>query len=476
MIRRLLIANRGEIAVRIIARAASWASQPGRVLGGGRSGRARRSGGRAIGIGPAPARESYLSIPAIMRAAQGVGRRRDPSRLRVPVRERGVRRGVRGRRARLRRPARRRHRADGIEDRGAAADAGGRRAGRARRDAGRSVGRGPAAGDRAGRPAGAGQGVGRRRRQRHARALRDSSAALEAIQAARREARPRSATARCTSSGCIERPHHVEVQVFGDAHGDVVHLFERECSVQRRHQKVIEESPSPAIDAGAARADDRGRPSRPRAPRRLPQRRHGRVPRRPVGWESAAPFYFLEMNTRLQVEHPVTEHVAGVDLVRAQLLVAVGRAAALAPGRDRASAATRSKRASTPRIPAADSCRRPAASRSTASRGCPALRIDSGVGRGQRGAGLLRSAARQGDRVGRNPRPRDRAPRRPRSRSSSSSASAPTSRSCYGCSTIRLSVPASSTPASSIAKARSARSVRLRRLHRLQPQCPAFLA
>ena len=120
----------------------------------------------------------------------------------------------------------------------------------------------------------------------------------------------------------IERPRHVEVQVFADAHGNMVHLFERECSVQRRHQK-----------------DDRGEPVRPRSRRRCARAwARRRSPRRSaVGYRNAgtsefllegagddARFYFLEMNTRLQVEHPVTEAVTGVDLVHAQLRVAAG--------------------------------------------------------------------------------------------------------------------------------------------------------
>ena len=121
----------------------------------------------------------------------------------------------------------------------------------------------------------------------------------------------------------------------GDAHGDVVHVFERECSVQRRHQKVVEESPSPAIDAGAPGTDHRGGVRAARAaPIEMPARSSSssicRVGRR------AAPFYFLEMNTRLQVEHPVTEATAGVDLVRAQLLVASGEPLPWRPERHRA--------------------------------------------------------------------------------------------------------------------------------------------
>ena len=116
---------------------------------------------------------------------------------------------------------------------------------------------------------------------------------------------PRSATARSYVERLIERPRHVEVQIFGDAHGNVVHLFERECSIQRRHQKVIEESP---VAGAHRRRCARGWATRPsRAARAVGYRNAGTIEFLLEGDGDAARFYFLEMNTRLQVEHPVTE-------------------------------------------------------------------------------------------------------------------------------------------------------------------------
>jgi acetyl-CoA carboxylase biotin carboxylase subunit len=152
------------------------------------------------------------------------------------------------------------------------------------------------------------------------RLARDADELATGLRMARAEAEAAFGNPELYLEKLIVNPRHVEIQILGDSHGAVVHLGERDCSIQRRHQKLIEESPSPAVDADLRRrmgeAATRGASS--------------------VGYQSAGTveflltedgsFYFMEMNTRIQVEHPVTELVTGVDLIKEQLRVASGGA------------------------------------------------------------------------------------------------------------------------------------------------------
>jgi acetyl-CoA carboxylase, biotin carboxylase subunit len=150
------------------------------------------------------------------------------------------------------------------------------------------------------------------------RVAREPDELRELVPAAAREAEAAFGDPSLYLEKLLERARHVEIQVLGDAHGNVIHLFERECSLQRRRQKLVEESPSPALEPSTreAMADAAVRLARA------------------VGYTNAGTveflvdederFYFIEMNTRLQVEHGVTEMVTGTDLVREQLLVAAG--------------------------------------------------------------------------------------------------------------------------------------------------------
>src|SRR4029453_17769117 len=143
----------------------------------------------------------------------------------------------------------------------------------------------------------------------------------EAVPAARREARAAFGDGTLYVERLVQRPRHIEMQVFADAAGNFVHLFERECSIQRRHQKVVEETPSPALTDGLRHRMGEAAIA---AARTAGFQNAGTLEFLVDGSGDEARFYFLEMNTRLQVEHGVTEAVTGVDLVRAQLLIAMG--------------------------------------------------------------------------------------------------------------------------------------------------------
>jgi propionyl-CoA carboxylase alpha chain len=160
------------------------------------------------------------------------------------------------------------------------------------------------------------------------REVRDPDGLAEAVAGAGREAASAFGNGTVFLERLVERPRHVEVQVFGDLHGSTVALFERECSIQRRHQKVVEEAPSPAV---GPELRERLQGAAVAAARAIGYVGAGTVE---FLLEPSGDFWFLEMNTRLQVEHPVTEAVTGLDLVRLQFDVAAGRplpAAAVSP-------------------------------------------------------------------------------------------------------------------------------------------------
>jgi acetyl-CoA carboxylase biotin carboxylase subunit len=319
--RTVLIANRGEIAVRIIRACRESGLESIAVYSDVDAGALHvRSADRAVRIGPASPAESYLSVQAIIDAAletgadaihPGYGFLSERPQLPRACAEAGLtfigppadameRMGSKiGARALM-------QAANVPVVPGATSDD--------QSDAGVQ-----AAARRLGFPVlikasagGGGKGM---------RIVWRDADAIEAIGAARREAAAAFGDGTLYVERLIERPRHIEIQVFADTHGRVVHIFERECSAQRRHQKVIEESPSPALTPALRQRMGEAAIAAGKA---VGYVNAGTIEFLLEGEGADARFYFLEMNTRLQVEHPVTESVAGIDLVRAQFAVAMG--------------------------------------------------------------------------------------------------------------------------------------------------------
>ncbi len=323
-IHKLLIANRGEIACRVIRACRELDIATVAVFSeADREGLHVRMADQAVAIGPPPAKDSYLRADAILDAARatgadaihpGYGFLSENAAFAEACATAGVTfigpppsaiRSMGGKTS-----ARALMQAAGVPVVPGDNGAGG--------NGFASVEEAKAAAARVGYPimlkaAAGGGGRGMR--------LVDSEDKLEAALAgARRESKAAFGDDTVYLEKAIVRARHIEIQVFGDEHGNVVHLFERDCSVQRRNQKVIEESPSPALDdetrqkMGAVAV---------RAAKSVGYVGAGTIEM--LYDQASRNFYFLEMNTRLQVEHPVTELVTGLDLVRWQIAVAQGQ-------------------------------------------------------------------------------------------------------------------------------------------------------
>ncbi|MDQ1075099.1 MULTISPECIES: biotin carboxylase N-terminal domain-containing protein [Microbacterium] len=320
MFTTVLIANRGEIACRIIRTLRRLGIRSVAVYSDADAGaRHVHLADVAVGLGPAPAARSYLDIDAVIRAARDTGAEAIHPGYGFLAENAAFARACEEAGIVFIGPTAEAIRVMGdkisakhaVEARGVPTVPGVARAGMTDAEL-------IAAGDDVGyplliKPSAGGGGKGMH-------VVEASDALPAAIAAARREAAASFGDDTLFLERYVRSPRHIEVQVLADAHGAVVHLGERECSLQRRHQKVIEEAPSPLLDA-----ETRARIGQAacETARSVDYRGAGTV-EFIVSAEAPGEFFFMEMNTRLQVEHPVTEEVTGLDLVEQQLRIAAG--------------------------------------------------------------------------------------------------------------------------------------------------------
>jgi acetyl-CoA carboxylase biotin carboxylase subunit len=316
MFEKVLIANRGEIALRIHRACREMGIRTVAVHSTADADAMHvRLADESVCIGPAPSRESYLNIPAILSAAAitgadaihpGIGFLSENEKFAAMVEEHGFvfigpapeHIAVMGDKVRAKDTAK----SLGIPvvpgSEGAVTDA-----------------EAPSVGAKVGFPvlvkaAAGGGGKGMK--------VANSAPELpQAVSLARKEAKANFGDDAVYLEKYLSHPRHIEIQILADGHGNVVHLGERDCSLQRRHQKVLEEAPSPALNANQRAEVGRMAAN---AMRKLGYRSAGTIE---FLFQDGA-FYFIEMNTRLQVEHPVTEMITGIDLVREQIRIATG--------------------------------------------------------------------------------------------------------------------------------------------------------
>lgn len=317
MFKKVLIANRGEIALRIIRACREMGIQTVVVHStADANAMAVRLADESVCIGPPASKDSYLNIPSILSAAAvtgaeaihpGYGFLSENEQFARMVEEHGfVFIGPKPEHIEMmgdKVTAKKTAKALGLPVIPGSEGAVG------------SVEEGRAFSDKAGYPVlikaasgGGGKGM---------KVVRKSEEFAEAFSTARAEAKANFGDDRVYIEKYLEKPRHIEIQVFGDTHGNAIHLGERDCSLQRRHQKVLEESPSPALSdeerskIGTLAAD---------MIRNMGYRGAGTIE---FLYENGQ-FYFMEMNTRIQVEHPVTEMLTGIDLIAEQIRVAAG--------------------------------------------------------------------------------------------------------------------------------------------------------